>query len=79
MVDPSQHVQSFLNERAVSKILGVSLGTIRRWRLRSEGPPFVKLGTGRAGAVRYPVAALESWLASRPAGGGTQQTEVAMP
>lgn len=75
MASPDSDLQSFLNERTLSKILGVSLGTLRRWRLRREGPLFVKLGDGRAGCVRYPLAAVEAWLASRPAGGGQHQTE----
>lgn len=79
MANPDLDSRLFLNERTVSKILGVSLGTLRRWRLRREGPLFVKLGGGRAGAVRYPLAALEVWLASRPAGGGQQQAEVSKP
>ena len=72
MASPGCDVQTFLNERAVSKTLGVSLGTLRRWRLRREGPRYVKLGAGRGGAVRYPATALEAWLASRPAGGHDQ-------
>ena len=67
-------MQGLLNERAVSKLLCVSLGTLRRWRLRREGPLFVKLGGGRASAVRYPLAALEAWLESRPTGGQSDRS-----
>jgi len=72
-------LQSFLNERAVSKMLGISLGSLRRWRLRREGPPYIKLGAGRGGAVRYPLVALDAWLASRPAWGGQHIAEVRKP
>ena len=79
MVVPGEHSQGLLNERAVSKILGVSLGSLRRWRLRREGPPYIKLGAGRGGAVRYPLVALDAWLASRPAGGGEPVSELSKP
>ncbi len=69
MAATKQHSQGLLNERAVAKILGLSLGSLRRWRLRGEGPPYLKLGSGRGGAVRYPLVALDAWLAARPAGG----------
>ncbi len=78
MVASSQHAQGLLNERAVSKILGVSLGSLRRWRLLRQGPAFIKLGAGRGGAVRYPIAELEAWLASRPSG-GQEKTDVDKP
>jgi len=36
-------------------------------RLRSEGggPPFIKLGTGRGGSIRYRESAVLEWLAAR--------------
>jgi predicted DNA-binding transcriptional regulator AlpA len=59
------HVR-FLNEFQVAEILNVSVATVRRWRLLGRGPKFLKVaGT----LVRYPVEALNPWLASQPAGG----------
>ena len=56
----------FLNEFEVAEILGVSVATVRRWRLLGRGPKFLKVaGT----LVRYPVEALNTWLASQPCGG----------
>jgi predicted DNA-binding transcriptional regulator AlpA len=56
----------FLNEIQVADVLGVSVATVRRWRLLRRGPKFLKVaGT----LVRYPVEALNTWLASQPTGG----------
>jgi hypothetical protein len=35
----------------------VSAGTLRNWRAKGRGPPFVKVGR----SVLYPLAALEAW------------------
>jgi len=54
-----------LNEFSVAEILGVSVATVRRWRLLRQGPKYLKIGA----AVRYDPQALSTWLASRPTGG----------
>ena len=41
--------------------LGVSRRTLQAWRVRGEGPPFVKLGR----AVRYDPNAVDSWVDTR--------------
>lgn len=46
----------------VAAYLRVAAKTVRNWRSRGEGPPAVLVG----GAVRYPLAGIEAWLASRP-------------
>ena len=53
-----------LNEREVAD-LTVSVATIRRWRLRNQGPRYFKVGA----AVRYKLEEVISWLNSRPVGG----------
>jgi predicted DNA-binding transcriptional regulator AlpA len=60
-----QFTPEYITEKDVSSFTGVSLSTLRRWRLMNEGPPWLKFG----GAVRYPVAALRSWIEARPGGG----------
>jgi predicted DNA-binding transcriptional regulator AlpA len=55
-----------LNEHEVARIVGLSVATVRRWRLRRQGPRFIKIGT----SVRYDLSALESWLRSLPTDGG---------
>jgi len=56
---------SLLNEQEVAALTGMSVGTVRRWRLLRRGPAFKKLGA----AVRYRVQDVEAWLAGRPTGG----------
>lgn len=58
-----------LNEQQVSEILGVSVATLRRWRLLRRGPRFSKLGS----AVRYSCENVMAWLAARPTGGEQAQ------
>jgi predicted DNA-binding transcriptional regulator AlpA len=54
-----------LNERDVARITGMSVQTIRRWRLFRSGPKYLKIGV----AVRYKPADIAAWLEARPAGG----------
>lgn len=54
-----------LNEHAVAEVLGVSVATVRRWRLLQKGPKFLKLGA----LVRYRADDVTAWLESRPTGG----------
>lgn len=44
-----------LKPTEVAERLGVKLSTLEAWRARGTGPylPFVKLGEGRGGLVRY--------------------------
>jgi len=57
---------SLLDERQVARMIGMSIGSLRRWRLVGQGPPFIRVG--RRG-VRYKPEDLASWLDSRPVGG----------
>ncbi|WP_205765316.1 helix-turn-helix domain-containing protein [Mycolicibacterium austroafricanum] len=45
----------------VATRLRVSVGCIRAWRLRGEGPPAIRIGT----ALRWDAAEVEAWLDSR--------------
>jgi predicted DNA-binding transcriptional regulator AlpA len=38
-----------LTDREVASMLGLKVSTLRAWRLRADGPPFVRFGR----AVRY--------------------------
>jgi predicted DNA-binding transcriptional regulator AlpA len=58
-----------LNEYEVAKMLGVSVATVRRWRLLKKGPRYLKLGV----LCKYKIEDLSAWLESRPSGG--QQIE----
>lgn len=58
-----------LNEHEVAKILGVSVATVRRWRLFGSGPKFLKIGS----LVKYHPDSVASFMASLPTGGGGQK------
>lgn len=59
-----------LNEHQIARTLGLSVATVRRWRLYGRGPRFIKVGA----SIRYEQQAFEQWLASRPSGGeGSQE------
>jgi hypothetical protein len=55
----------YKDEKWVAELLCVSLAALRRWRYSGVGPKFSKFGS----AVRYSVADVEAWIASRPTGG----------
>jgi excisionase family DNA binding protein len=51
-----------LTPEEVADLLKVHPGTLENWRVRGEGPPFVKLGNKRRSAVRYRRADVENWI-----------------
>lgn len=55
-----------LNEHQVAETLGVSVATVRRWRLLKQGPRYLKLGA----LCKYRIEDIQVWLESRPSGGG---------
>ncbi len=61
-------LQELLTERDVARITGLSVASVRRWRLFRLGPKFLKLGA----AVRYKPEDVAAWLESRPHGGEHQ-------
>lgn len=54
-----------LKPTEVAERLGVTLSTLEAWRCRGTGPnlPFVKLGVGRGGLVRYREADVDRVIA----------------
>jgi predicted DNA-binding transcriptional regulator AlpA len=56
------NAHGLLREKEVAEFLGLSSATLRNWRTRGDGPPFVRL-SGRA--IRYQPAALREWVAQR--------------
>jgi predicted DNA-binding transcriptional regulator AlpA len=59
------HLPTLLNEFDVARITGLSVASVRRWRLFKQGPKYIKIGA----AVRYRPEDVYAWLASRPSGG----------
>ena len=59
-------IDNLLNEYDVARITGLSVASVRRWRLLRQGPKYLKIGA----AVRYKPDDITAWLESRPSGGG---------
>jgi predicted DNA-binding transcriptional regulator AlpA len=57
---------ALLNEHDLARLTGLSVASVRRWRLLRQGPRFLKIGA----AVRYKPKDVSAWLESRPTGGG---------
>jgi predicted DNA-binding transcriptional regulator AlpA len=58
-------IETLLNERQLSRLIGVSIGTLRFWRCEGKGPRFRKVGQ----LVRYAPSDVNEWLSRRPTGG----------
>jgi predicted DNA-binding transcriptional regulator AlpA len=58
-------IETLLNERQLSRVIGVSVGTLRLWRSEGKGPRFRKVGH----LVRYVPSDVNGWLKLRPTGG----------
>ena len=59
-------IETLLNEHDVAHMTGLSVASVRRWRLLREGPKYLKIGA----AVRYRTEDVRVWLEARPTGGG---------
>jgi predicted DNA-binding transcriptional regulator AlpA len=57
---------TLLNELDVARVTGLSVASVRRWRLFRQGPKYIKIGA----SVRYRAEDVRAWLESRPTGGG---------
>ena len=66
MVSASNDSERLLNEHDVAHLTGLSVASVRRWRLSKAGPRYLKIGA----AVRYKPQDISAWLESRPTGGG---------
>lgn len=60
--------QGLLTKRQLAELLQVSTRSIDRKIAEGEFPAGIKLGAGRGGAVRWPRAVVEDWIADRMAG-----------
>jgi predicted DNA-binding transcriptional regulator AlpA len=58
-------LEELLTEHDVARVTGLSVSSVRRWRLRRDGPKYLKLNS----AVRYRGVDVAKWLESRPSGG----------
>src|SRR3990167_5507438 len=67
MVFHSKKRAMLIKEPQAAEYLGVSIRTLQAWRTRHEGPPYVRFSRRRQSArgVRYLVASLDEWVATR--------------
>jgi hypothetical protein len=65
MPSQEQSLIALLNERDVARITGLSIATVRRWRLVGQGPGYLKIGA----SVRYHPDDVRVWLDVQPRGG----------
>ena len=56
---PPLPAERLLTTRQVAAILNVKVGTLKKWRQRGLGPPFLKLDSG---VVRYRLDAIQKYL-----------------
>ena len=62
-------LESLLNDQDVARLTGMSVASVRRWRLIGQGPKYLKIGS----AVRYRPEDISAWIESRPRGGGQER------
>ena len=65
MATANSNIEALLNEHDVARVTGLSVASVRRWRLFRQGPKYLKIGA----AVRYKPEDISAWLESRPCGG----------
>ncbi len=56
-------MQPLIDEKACAGLVGCVVSTLQKWRVRGDGPPFVKVGR----LVRYRPEDVEAWVAMRSA------------
>jgi predicted DNA-binding transcriptional regulator AlpA len=54
-------MNKLLNTRQTAQILGVKPQTLRIWRYRKKGPPYVRYGSDR-GPAYYNESDIEKWV-----------------
>lgn len=63
--DDVHSARRMLTRREAAIYLGVSCPTMSRWAKDRTGPAFCKLGNAATAAVRYPIDALDQFIAER--------------
>lgn len=75
--DPVSAMPVAVSERIVASRLGVSLDVLRRDRRTGKlGIPFIKIGVGKRGLVRYDLEDLERWVEAKKRIGRTSVVQV---
>jgi predicted DNA-binding transcriptional regulator AlpA len=69
MATANNTLEPLLNEHDVARITGLSVASVRRWRLLEKNCPCIRIGS----SVRYVRSDVEDWLRSLPRRGGQQE------
>jgi predicted DNA-binding transcriptional regulator AlpA len=59
-----------LTTRQAAEVVGLSPKTLRQLRCDRQGPRCLKAGPSKQARVRYPLSALEAWVAEMVVRGG---------
>ena len=59
-----------LTTRQAAEVVGLSPKTLRQLRCDRQGPRCLKAGSSKQSRVRYPLSALEAWVARMAVRGG---------
>lgn len=62
-------IDRLINEHQVADLIGVSVATVRRWRLQGRELRYLKIGV----LVEYCPRAVQGWLKARPTGGDSDR------
>ncbi len=55
-----------LTPRQLADRFAVEEATLEDWRMKGEGPPYIKLGFAKNSPIRYKIEDVEAWEASLP-------------
>jgi len=78
--EPFASSSGAVSEHIAARRLGVSLDMLRRDRRTGKlGIPFIKIGEGKRGRVRYDLADLERWVAEKKRVGRARASQVRPP
>jgi len=62
---PTRYPPALLSTADAASYLGLKPQTLRLWRTRGGGPPYIRYGAKGRGTVFYKVADLEAWVNER--------------
>jgi hypothetical protein len=62
---PSHYPPTHLRTADAANFLGLRPQTLRLWRIKAGGPPYIRYGTKGKGTVVYKIADLEDWVDQR--------------
>lgn len=58
-------MSELMTSKEATEYLSLKHNILTVWRHQKVGPPYLKMGPGKKGSVRYSRAALDEWLKTR--------------